>query len=198
MAVISGSTNEQMAFQIDDLPIIKMGQNGNHVVDPESGELWFDVLSQSEKTEILAHVTAIRALMSHPVPDQNDLLEDRGSQISFSIYGHHADPVAKKAFDGDFKKRIVLLEAVPFLSQTVEVRMGGSTTFDYFKKGRNKGYNIARLLKYKDWQASDCVFFGDALFPGGNDHSVIGVIDTVAVKDEEECYIKLKAYIGLV
>ncbi len=192
IAVISGSTNNQMDFQINCLPVIKMGQNGNHVIDPVDGELWFDVLTASEKNEVFEHIAALRPLLNYNVPDPDDLIEDRGSQVSFSIYGHHADPAAKKAFDGDFKKRTALLAAFPFTSSTVDVRMGGSTTFDYFKKGRHKGYNIARLLTHKGWNPDECLFFGDALFPGGNDESIIGVIETIAVADEEDCYEKLK------
>lgn len=191
VGIISGSTNEQMDYQVDGLPVIRMGQNGNHVIDPTEGELWYDAITEREKEQIYAHGAELRAAFTHEVPDEEDLLEDRGSQISFSIYGHHADPATKKAFDGDFKKRTALLAAHPFHSETIEVRMGGSTTFDYFRKGRNKGYNIDRLLKHKGWQPEECLFFGDALFPGGNDASVIGVIETISVTDEEDCYRKV-------
>ena len=192
VGIISGSTNKQMAFQVDGLPVIQMGQNGNHVIDPDEGELWFDTITEAEKKIIFKHCTLLRDAFSHTVPNEDDLLEDRGSQISFSIYGHHADPAVKKAFDGDFKKRTALLAKVPFLSETIEVRLGGSTTFDYFRKGHHKGHNVARLIAHKGWNAEECLFFGDALFPGGNDESVIGVIETVSVTDEEDCYRKVK------
>lgn len=196
VGVISGSTNQQMAFQVDGLPVIRMGQNGNHVIDPEEGELWFDALTEAEREEVFAHGALLREKFTHEVPDEEDLIEDRGSQISFSIYGHHAEPAVKKAFDGDFKKRTALLASTPFNSNTLEVRMGGSTTFDYFRKGSNKGFNIAKLLKHKGWDANDCLFFGDALFPGGNDESVKGVIETISVTDEEDCYEKVKALLA--
>ncbi len=196
VGIISGSHNDQMAFQVDNLPVIRMGQNGNHVIDPVDGELWYDTLTEAEKEEIYRHGALLREKFTHEVPDEEDLIEDRGSQISFSIYGHHADPATKKAFDGDFKKRTALLATVPFTSKTLEVRMGGSTTFDYFRKGCNKGYNIDRLLKYKGWKPEDCIFFGDALFPGGNDETVIGVIETISVADEEDCYQKLQALLA--
>jgi phosphomannomutase len=191
VGVISGSHNTQMAWQIDSLPVIQMGQNGNHLIDPIEGELWFDTLTEAEKEAVYRHGAMLREHFTHEVPDDEDLLEDRGSQISFSIYGHHADPAAKKACDGDFKKRTALLAAVPFVSTTLEVRLGGSTTLDYFRKGRNKGYNISRLLAHKGWDPQECIFFGDALFPGGNDASVSGVIEAVPVTNEADCYQKL-------
>lgn len=195
IAVTSGSHNQQMQYQIDNLPIIKMGQNGNHTIDADNTQLWIDELTATEKEEILRHTNAIWELCNHSVPDENDLFEDRGSQISFSLYGHHADPVAKRAFDGDFKKRQALLEQVPFHSDTIEVKLGGSTCFDYFRKGHNKGFNIKRYIQHKNWEPTQCVFFGDALFPGGNDESVVGVIDTIAVRDPDDTQQKLETII---
>ncbi len=197
IGIISGSHNEQMAFQMDGVPVIKMGQNGNHVIDIDGTELWFDKLSETEKAEIMQHANAVWAACDHNVPDPNDLFEDRGSQISLSIYGHHADPAAKKAFDGDFKKRRALLAEYPFVSDAVEVKLGGSTCLDYFKKGHNKGHNIDRIISEKGWNKDECVFFGDALFPGGNDESVIGVIDTIAVTSPEDTEERLRNIITL-
>jgi len=191
VAVISGSHNDQMDFQVDGLPLIRMGQNGNHVIHPELGELWNEPLTQEQKNEIMEHAQKILNVCTHEVPDKNDLLEDRGAQISLSLYGHHADPAAKKAFDGDFKKRKALMEQFPFESEHVEAKLGGSTCIDYFRKGKNKGFNIDRLIAYMEWDKDNCIFFGDALFPGGNDETVIGIIDTIAVTDPEDTYQKL-------
>jgi len=192
VSIISGSHNDQMHFQMDGLEIIKMGQNGNHAIDHSGEELWFDKLHSAEKEEVKLHTDIIWNACTHDVPDENDLFEDRGSQISLSLYGHNADPAEKKACDGDFVKRKELLEQFPFQSKTVEVKMGGSTCLDYFRKGRNKGYNIARLLEEKGWSKDECIFFGDALFPGGNDETVIGVIETVHVLDDMDCLRKLQ------
>jgi phosphomannomutase len=191
IAIISGSHNQQMTYQMDGLSIIKMGQNGNHTIDSNGLELWFDKLTDDEKNEIMHHAHAIWSRCTHQVPDESDLFEDRGSQISLSIYGHHADPEEKKNFDGDFKKRIALLAELPFTSSALEVKLGGSTCLDYFKKGRNKGFNINRIIVEKGWNKNECLFYGDALFPGGNDETVQGVIETIAVTDPEETYQKL-------
>lgn len=196
IVIISGSTTQQIAYQTDNLPIITMGQNGNHTVHPHLGELWQDQLSLQEKEEVLAHARLILDACDHDVPDPNDLIEDRGSQISVSLYGHHADPETKRAFDGDFKKRKALLERFPFVSEHIEVKLGGSTCLDYFRKGKDKGYNISRLIDHLSWQKDECLFFGDALFEGGNDESVIGIIETVAVTDPDDCYAKLMARLG--
>ncbi len=191
IGITSGSHNEQMAYQVDGLPVIKMGQNGNHVVHPTLGELWNEPLTQAQKDEVMAHAEKVWAVCDHNVPDVNDIFEDRGAQISMSLYGHHADPVTKRAFDGDFKKRKALLAQFPFVSDTLEVKLGGSTCLDYFPKGKNKGFNINRLINHLNWNKDECLFFGDALFPGGNDETVVGVIETMAVTDPEDTYKKL-------
>lgn len=191
IAITSGSHNDQMSFQVDGLPIIKMGQNGNHVIHPTLGELWNEPLTAQQKAEIMAHAEKVWAVCDHNVPDLNDIFEDRGAQISMSLFGHHADPVTKRAFDGDFKKRKALLEQFPFVSDTLEVKLGGSTCLDYFPKGKNKGFNINRLIQQLKWNKDECLFFGDALFLGGNDETVVGIIKTIEVTDPEDTYKKL-------
>ncbi len=42
-----------------------------------------------------------------------------------------------------------------------------------------------------NWEKSECLFFGDALFPEGNDETVIGVIETIQVENPDDCYQKL-------
>lgn len=192
--VVSGSKNSQIKAQIGDIPVYSLGQNGNQALDLDENLLWENTLSSEEKQAVMGHISLIRPKLEHAIPDEDDLIEDRGSQISFSIYGHNAPPADKKACDGDFKKRIALLEQHPFLSDTMEVQMGGSTCLDYFKKGFNKGTNVKRLIETLNWPKEDCVYFGDALFPGGNDDTVVGVIDTIKVQDEDDTLLKLQGY----
>ena len=78
---------------------------------------------------------------------------------------------------------IKLLEKYPFISDTMQVKIGGTTCFDYTAEGKNKGFFVPKLIETMDWNKDESIYFGDALFPGGNDESVIGVIDTQAVVD---------------
>jgi hypothetical protein len=70
----------------------------------------------------------------------------------------------------------------------VDVRPGGTTTFDFTIAGKHKGFNIMRLIEKEGWKKEDCVYVGDALFPGGNDETVIDVIATHAVNDPDETF----------
>ena len=92
------------------------------------------------------------------------------------------------------QKRMKLLKEIPFDSDTVEVRTGGTTTYDYFGKNKNKGFNITKLLELRGWDKDDCIFFGDKLIPGGNDETVIGVIETVPVDNHRDTFDLIKKY----
>jgi phosphomannomutase len=195
--IISGASKEQIQKQIQDLfPCYILGQNGNDALyKNEKGEemsLWKETLNKEERDAILKHINSLT--LPHNVPDKNDLIEERGSQISFSIYGHHAPIEIKEKIDPTHALRKKILKEHPLISNTIEVKIAGTTTLDYFKKGRNKGYNIQKLLDYKKWEKEDCLYFGDALFKGGNDETVIGVIETVSVENPEETYTKIEKY----
>lgn len=187
--IISGASVDQIRFQMDGMPCYLMGQNGNHAVFGAE-ELWCDLLSSDEIAEIQAHIASLPRTWD--VPNEDDLIENRGSQVSYSIYGHHAPVADKERFDPDQEKRRMLLSANPLVSETIEVKIAGTTCLDYFRKGRNKGYNVARLISHRRWNKDECLYFGDALYPGGNDETVIGVIETAQVTDPQHTYETLQ------
>lgn len=189
--VVSGATCEQIVWQMDGFLCFVLGKNGNQALDETGKELWCNPdLSESEKTEIFEHIARIPRAWE--VPDENDLVEDRGCQLCYSLYGHHADVSVKEKFDPELSLRKNLLEAHPFVSETLVVKIGGTTTFDYFRNGGTKGDNVARLINHLAWEESLAAYFGDRLFPGGNDESVIGVIDTIPVTDPHDTLEKLQ------
>jgi HAD superfamily hydrolase (TIGR01484 family) len=190
--VVSGADKKRIAFQTKNLRAFYLGQNGNDATKDDGKRLWQDFLTQAEKSDILRHISELATLMSWRVKDEHDLIEDRGCQISFSIVGHHEDVIYKKSFDPHSHVRMNMLSRYPFENTITEVKVGGTTTFDYFKKGAHKGSNVLRLIETMGWNKDECVYFGDKLHPGGNDETVIGVIDTVAVKDHHETFSHLR------
>lgn len=189
--IVSGQYTEKIEWQSNGLPAIRMGQNGNEAIDIDGTPLWNTPLTLEEKKEILAHVDKLVALLPEtPNPEWNPV-EDRGGQITFSPVGNTAPVEIKQAYDPDVKKRFSLLEQEPFESENLVVKIGGSTSFDYINKDRNKGTNVKKLIDLKGWNPDECVYYGDGLYPGGNDEAVIGVIDTIAVESDEDCYEKL-------
>lgn len=188
--VVSGARVDQILFQVDGLQCYTLGQNGNHAMQ-NGHELWRNVMSEVELKEVRAHIASIPRTWE--VPSEEDLVQERGSQVSYSLYGHTAPLEEKERFDPDQTVRKKMLADYPFSSESVEVKIGGTTCLDYFKKGNNKGFNVMRLIHKLGWNKDECVYFGDMLFPGGNDESVVGVIDTEPVENPKHTFDLLKA-----
>lgn len=186
--IVSGAHIDQIDSQIRALPFYRLGQNGNQAIDPTKILLWEEKLNASHAEKIQEHIEAMKSLCDHFVLDENDLVEHRGAQISYSLIGHHEETIKKKAFDPHQHVRKSLLEKVPFMHEDIEVKIGGTTCFDYFEKGKNKGFNVRKLIEHMNWNPEEAVYFGDSLFEGGNDETVIGVIDTVQVRDHRHTY----------
>ncbi len=101
------------------------------------------------------------------------ILEDRGSQITFSALGQEAPLAMKKAWDPDGSKKEALRAGVAPLLPVLEVRSGGSTSIDITQKGVDKAYGIAELSRETGIAIADMLFIGDRLDEGGNDYPVV-------------------------
>lgn len=194
ITLVSGQLSEKIAWQSNNVPAAYLGQNGNHAIDIDGTELWHTPLSDQERSEVLAHIEQLLALLDEQPKAEYNPIEDRGAQITFSPVGNTAPVEIKLPYDPDKKKRFALMEQVPLQSDTMMCVIGGTTSLDYIPKERHKGTNVRKFIEHKGWDAAACVYFGDGLYPGGNDEFVIGVIDTVLVEDEHDCYQKLQKY----
>jgi len=116
-----------------------------------------------------------------------DILEDRGSQITFSALGQSAPVDAKKAWDPTGEKKNALRAAVQEHLPDLEVRSGGSTSIDITRRGIDKAYGMARLAELTGIPFDEMLFVGDRLDPDGNDFPVIALgIPTRAVEGWED------------
>ncbi|MFC5281038.1 HAD hydrolase family protein [Arcanobacterium canis] len=116
-----------------------------------------------------------------------EILEDRGSQITFSALGQQAPLEAKKAWDPTGEKKENLRSAVAVLLPELEVRSGGSTSVDITAQGIDKAYGIEELSKQTGIPFDQMLFVGDRLDEGGNDYPVTRLgIETHAVRGWEE------------
>lgn len=100
------------------------------------------------------------------------VLEDRGSQITFSALGQQAPLEAKRAWDPTGEKKSRLRDAVAALLPELEVRSGGSTSVDITLKGVDKAYGMRRLAGVTGVALDEMLFIGDRLDPEGNDYPV--------------------------
>ena len=101
-----------------------------------------------------------------------EILEDRGSQITFSALGQEAPLEAKRAWDPTGEKKATLRDAVAPLLPELEVRSGGSTSVDITLKGVDKAYGMKRLAEVTGIALEEMLFVGDRLDPEGNDYPV--------------------------
>jgi HAD superfamily hydrolase (TIGR01484 family) len=116
-----------------------------------------------------------------------EVIEDRGSQITFSALGQQAPLEEKKKWDPDFTKRKKIKAVLENLIPEFSVRLGGTTSVDVTKPGIDKAYGIRKLRDILGIAIEEMIFTGDALFPGGNDYPVreAGVV-SIQVRDSNE------------
>jgi HAD superfamily hydrolase (TIGR01484 family) len=116
-----------------------------------------------------------------------DVIEDRGSQITFSALGQQAPLEEKKKWDPDFAKRKGMKEILDKLIPEFSVRLGGATSVDVTKHGIDKAYGIRKLRDVLEISIAEMIFVGDAVFPGGNDYPAkqAGAL-SIEVKDPHE------------
>jgi HAD superfamily hydrolase (TIGR01484 family) len=100
-------------------------------------------------------------------------IDDRKSQVTFSGCGQKATEEQREKFDPDGilrnKMRDLLVKKLP----DYDVRVAGSTSIDITKKNLNKATAMKRIIDLWDLRKSEVLFIGDAIFPGGNDYSVL-------------------------
>jgi len=104
-----------------------------------------------------------------------EIVEDRGSQITFSALGQSAPLEAKMAWDPTGARKSALRDAVAARLPDLEVRSGGSTSVDITHRGIDKAYGMRRLAEQTGIALDDMLFVGDRLDPDGNDYPVLAL-----------------------
>ncbi len=114
------------------------------------------------------------------------LIEDRGSQITYSALGQDAGPAEKKAWDKSGDKKRKIRDIVAAKIPDFEVRAGGTTSIDVTKQGIDKAYGMKKLMDILKVSKKDILFIGDRIWEGGNDYPVkLMGIDCVPVEGYE-------------
>lgn len=136
-------------------------------------QVYAEDLTEGDKQRVVEVLTAsAKELGLWEDQTWGEIIEDRGSQITFSALGQAAPPEAKYAWDPDgTKKRRLRDYAAPRLPD-LEVRGGGSTSIDVTRKGIDKAYGMRKLMQHLGVLKSDILFVGDRLDEGGNDYPV--------------------------
>ncbi|MEK7594277.1 MAG: HAD-IIB family hydrolase [Patescibacteria group bacterium] len=135
-----------------------------------------------------------------------ECLEDRGSQITFSVLGQDiVDELGaeglklKHAWDPDNKKKNELRDYIAPLIPDFEVRVGGVTSIDITKLGIDKAYGMKKLTELLEISQDDILFMGDRLQEGGNDYPVKAMgIDSIEVSHWQDTALALEAILHVV
>jgi hypothetical protein len=116
-----------------------------------------------------------------------EVIEDRGSQITYSALGQQAPLEAKDKWDPDHAKRKKIKALLDTYIPEFSVRMGGATSIDITKPGIDKAYGIRKLRDLLGISLKEMIYIGDALFVGGNDYPAeeAGVV-SIPVRDPRE------------
>ena len=155
-------------------------------------------LTDAQKTAALAALeTEAKKLELWETQTWGPILEDRGSQITFSALGQAAPVDAKRAWDPTGSKKESLRAAVAPLLPELEVRSGGSTSIDITRHGIDKAYGMRKLAELTGIPIARMLFVGDRLDEGGNDYPVKATgVRTFAVTGWEATADFVKSFIA--
>jgi HAD superfamily hydrolase (TIGR01484 family) len=160
--------------------------------------LYSEDFTDAEKKKIinsLQHATEAPDLK--PLQTWGELIQDRGSQITFSGLGQQAPLEEKKQWDPGFAKRRQIKVLLDKLIPEFSVHLGGATSIDVTKPGIDKAYGIRKLRDVLGIAISEMIFIGDAVFPGGNDYPAkeAGAL-SIRVRDPDETKRVIEAIIA--
>lgn len=128
-----------------------------------------------------------------------NIIEDRGSQITFSALGQKATPEDKYAWDPTGSKKASLRDLAAQSLPGLEVRAGGSTSIDVTREGIDKAYGMQKLIDAIDISKDEILFFGDNLQEGGNDYPVKSFgIDCLDVDKWEDTVNRLETILAVI
>ena len=198
VAVISGGAWTQFEMQLlTDLP--KNSLLANLSLLPTCGtkffqyngtweELYSEDLTAAEKRKIRDSLDRAAGEAGYRAKKVwGEVIEDRGSQVTYSALGQQAPLAEKEEWDPDFAKRKKITAILETLIPEFSIRIGGATSIDVTKPGIDKAYGIGKLRDTIHLSLKEMVYIGDALFPGGNDYPVeqAGVV-SIPVKGPDD------------
>ncbi|TAL15240.1 HAD-IIB family hydrolase [Patescibacteria group bacterium] len=214
VCIISGGKIEQFHMQVVDRIDASAEQLSHLHLMPTCGTRYYryDVTNETWKLQYAEDLTPeqkkhIIEVLEQSAKEQGlwvdepygELIEDRNSQITYSVLGQQAPAEVKYAWaeknaETKLKLRDLIAERLPDL----EVRLGGTTSVDVTRIGIDKAYGIQKLMDELNIGTDDILYFGDKLDEGGNDYPVKALgIDSIAVEKWEDTAFALDGILGV-
>jgi len=214
ICIISGGRYEQFKDQvIDRLQIDPHYLNRLHLM-PTCGTRYYrydeleaewklqyaeDLTKEEKKTIISVLEESAKELGLWEENTAGEIIQDRGSQITFSALGQLATPEDKYAWDPSGSKKAQLRELAAGRLPGIEVRSGGSTSIDVTREGIDKAYGMRKLIDVLNISNDDILFFGDKLQEGGNDYPVKAMgIESIEVHEHTDTEGRLETILKLI
>jgi HAD superfamily hydrolase (TIGR01484 family) len=182
IAIITGGRFELVVSQV--LDVLEEDANRDEMyLMPTSGTRYYrwngstwhceyaHDLSETDRDTVIAslkrHAKEQGIWCSNP---WGEVIEDRGSQITFSALGQQAPIERKEAWDPDNTKKNRLAAAVSLDVPHLAVRSGGSTSVDISLRGVDKAFAVRELATLLNIDIASIVYVGDRMDPQGNDY----------------------------
>lgn len=216
VCVISGGQFGQFESQlVSRLPLTAPDALGRLHLMPTCGTQYYlfrdggwvqqyaENLTDAQKSAAVAAIEAEARRLGYWEPENagaqtwGPVIEDRGSQITFSALGQSAPVEAKRVWDPAGEKKNALRAAVEPHLPDLEVRSGGSTSIDVTRRGIDKAYGMRRLAELTGIGFDCMLFVGDRLDPDGNDFPVVALgIPTRAVTSWEDTAAVIERFLA--
>lgn len=160
--------------------------------------VYVHALSQDGKQKIKKAFVEVfeKAGYWHPAKLYGKVIEDRGTQVTFSALGQDVVAVLGKERGVALKEqwlrenKAIKMKMGRMLQRMLpqfEVRTAGFTSIDVTKKGIDKAYGLQQITKHMGIAIPDMLFIGDAIYPGGNDYAVVKTgVDYIPVSGDGE------------
>ena len=149
--------------------------NGSSFYRYQNGEwqkIYSHELSDEEKINIREVFGQVFKEVGYVVPNKiyGEQIEDRGSQITFSMLGQNAplDEKTRWLKEHEADRLRMVLKLKEYLPD-MEVKTAGLTSIDVTRKGIDKKFAIEKLMEHLNVSVPETLFVGDAFGPEGND-----------------------------
>lgn len=214
VCVISGGKIEQFHMQVVDRLDATPKQLAHLHLMPTCGTRYYryDTSKESWKLQYAEDLSVeqkkhIAEVIEQAVKEQGlwvekpygELIEDRGSQVTYSVLGQQAPADEKYAWaeknaETKLELRRIIAERLPDL----EVRLGGTTSVDVTRIGIDKAYGVQKLLDELKLHIDDVLMVGDKMQEGGNDYPVKAMgIDSIEVERWEDTAFVLEGVLAV-
>lgn len=162
-------------------------------------EIYADMMSVEDRKKITEafHKSFAEINYHHPETVYGEIIEDRGTQVTFSAVGQKTPLEVKKHWHANFDRREEIAAVLKKYLPEFEIRIPGMSSIDVTPKGIDKAYGISQIEKHLGISRHEMVFVGDALYEGGNDYPVKAAgVDCIAVTGPEDTKKLISGWLG--